>query len=146
LLTAHARIPVYYSWGLLSVGGNFGGRVIAEPSGLYTRGYRRARSSYEALGDSAQPIAAQTGESVPRRLKSWLQQRGANVQSIDFRPSKAGEEAGYGLFLAQDAKTLSSRTTTHWFRPWIRAPPEGPVAASFPLHLAITAANIISDA
>ncbi|KAJ9515243.1 hypothetical protein QJQ45_002374 [Haematococcus lacustris] len=27
-----------------------------------------------------------------------------------------------------------------------RAPPEGPVAASFPLHLAITAANIISDA
>ncbi|KAL6752002.1 hypothetical protein V8C86DRAFT_631700 [Haematococcus lacustris] len=100
----------------------------------------------QALGDSAQPTAAQPGEPVPRRLKSWLQQRGANVQSIDFRPSKAGEEAGYGLFLAQDAKTLFSRTTYHWFRPWIRAPPEGPVAASFPLHLAITAANIISDA
>lgn len=54
-----------------------------------------------------------------------------------------GEESGYGLFVASDAKTMRSPRKKWWW-PFGAAPPFATVAI-FPMSSALTAANILAD-
>lgn len=77
------------------------------------------------------------------RLKHWLAGRGCQVANLEIRPSKQGKEAGYGLFVAPDAKPMRSLQRRWWWP--FGAPPPFTTAATFPLSSALTAANILAD-